>query len=118
MGLLLPTDMWGCYQPVASCSCITYVKLSTNKNRQIAVGNSQSTNPLVPSAPMGTPSSSADTSGVRFLGFFKGYTDIPNVNAKVTLELLQLAALTFQTDCMLPLWPEGRGGPSAVLQLL
>jgi hypothetical protein len=47
------------------------------------IGNSQSTAPLVPSAPSGVVSSSAGTSSVLFLGFFKGYTDVPNTSAKV-----------------------------------
>jgi hypothetical protein len=68
-------------------SCITYVRLSTNKNRQIMVGSSQTSSPLVPSAPAGTVPASAGTSSVRFLGFFKGYTDIPNVSAKVRFYL-------------------------------
>jgi hypothetical protein len=51
------------------------------------VGNSQTSSPLVPSAPAGTVPASAGTSNVRFLGFFKGYTDIPNVSAQVRYDL-------------------------------
>jgi hypothetical protein len=80
-------------------SCITYVKLSTNKNRQIMVGNSQTSSPLVPSAPAGTAAATAGTSSVRFLGFFKGYTDIPNVSDKVHHDLPQLARCTQQVAC-------------------
>uniref|UniRef100_A0A383V8S0 Jacalin-type lectin domain-containing protein n=1 Tax=Tetradesmus obliquus TaxID=3088 RepID=A0A383V8S0_TETOB len=83
-----------------NASCITFLKLSTNKNRQIMIGNCQSTAPLVPSAPSGTVQSSAGTSSVRFLGFFKGYTDVPNTSAKVG-KLQQLQFVWVVRSCPL-----------------
>lgn len=63
--------------------CVEYLKLYTNRDRTLAIGNSQSSSPLLSTRPVATKGT--------FLAFFKGYTDVANTNARTgQLQQLQL----------------------------
>lgn len=70
--------------------CIEFLRLTTNKQRQLAIGNSDSTSPLITSTPVASK-------GV-FLAFFKGFTDEKMKGARTGL-LQQLQITWAQRTC-------------------
>eukprot|EP00879_Flechtneria_rotunda_P027008 GHRR01028865.1.p1 GENE.GHRR01028865.1~~GHRR01028865.1.p1 ORF type:complete len:185 (+),score=46.07 GHRR01028865.1:185-739(+) len=69
--------------------CFEYLKLTTNNDRTLTLGNSESTNPLQTSKP---------AASAGYLGFVKGYTDVPNTGAS-TCKLQQLQLYWVTSSC-------------------